>query len=83
MTEVKIMSMDELMELEMKLLNYMEEVTEDNVIDRNEIIKLGEQVKKIIAKIEEDHVVTPEEKEVYERVSEGYKELLKHFEVKY
>jgi len=79
--EAIIMSKAELLELEEKIMKYMVEVAEDQVIDTNEIVNLAMYAREITNKIDEDGIVDDEEQVIYDRVSGKLKELFLKYDI--
>jgi len=75
------MTMAELVELEKKIMRYMDEVVEDDVIDVNEIVNLAKYANDIVKNIDEDKIITGEEQVVYDRVSAKLKVLFQKYEI--
>ncbi len=79
--EVFDMTMAELVELEKKIMKYMDVVVEDEVIDVNEIVNLAKYANDIVKNIDEDKIITGEEQVVYDRVSAKLKTLFQKYEI--
>ena len=75
------MTMAELVELEKKIMKYMDVVVEDEVIDVNEIVNLAKYANDIVKNIDEDKIITGEEQVVYDRVSAKLKTLFQKYEI--
>ena len=75
------MTMAELMELEKKIMRYMDEVVEDKVIDVSEIVNLAKYANDIVKNIDEDNIITDEEQVVYDRVSAKLKSLFQKYDI--
>ena len=75
------MSMAELMEIEKKIVRYIEEVKADDIIDVDEVVQLAKYARQITQKIDEDGIVDANEQDVYDRVSGKLKELFLKYEI--
>ena len=75
------MSKADLLELEKKIMKYMNVVAEDEVIDTNEIVQLAMYAREITNKIDEDGVVDDDEQVIYDRVSGQLKELFLKYDI--
>ncbi len=75
------MSMAELMEIEKKIVRYIEEVKADDIIDVDEVVQLAKYARQITQKIDEDGIVDANEQVVYDRVSGKLKELFLKYEI--
>ena len=75
------MNLPELLELEKKIMKYMDQVVADDLIEVDEIIQLAKYANEIVQNIDEDGIVDKEEQEVYDRVSEKLKVLFKKYEI--
>jgi len=75
------MSMTELMEIEKKIVRYIEEVKADDIIDVDEVVQLAKYARQITQKIDEDGIVDANEQVVYDRVSGKLKELFLKYEI--
>jgi len=75
------MSIATLLELEKKIMRYMNEVVEDDIIDVDEVVKLAKYANEITRKIDEDGIVDQEEQVVYDRVSGKLREMFLKYEI--
>lgn len=75
------MSKAELLEIEKKIIRYIEEVKADEIIDVDEVVQLAKYARQITQKIDEDGIVDADEQVVYDRVSGKLKELFLKYEI--
>jgi len=75
------MSKAELLEIEKKIVRYIEEVKADEIIDVDEVVQLAKYARQITQKIDEDGIVDADEQVVYDRVSGKLKELFLKYEI--
>lgn len=75
------MSIETLLELEKKIVRYMDEVVEDEIIDVDEVVKLAKYANEITRKIDEDGIVDQDEQVVYDRVSGKLRELFLKYDI--